>query len=113
MQDSRMMADTGCMPKVSGSRSDTPLGAPRPGSTPTRMLNSTPPTISTRWGTVSAIVKPCSSASKFSMALQVQCHAEQPVRQRDLEQSLEHDVEGDCGNDRNDKRAQHAQSALE
>ena len=42
MLDSRMMAETGCMPKVSGSSSDTPFGAPRPGSTPTRMPSSTP-----------------------------------------------------------------------
>ena len=42
IEESRMMADTGCIPKVSGSSSDTPLGAPRPGSTPTRMPSSTP-----------------------------------------------------------------------
>ena len=45
IEESRMMADTGCIPKVSGSSSDTPLGAPRPGSTPTRMPSSTPITI--------------------------------------------------------------------
>ena len=45
IDESRMMADTGCIPKVSGSSSDTPLGAPRPGSTPTRMPSSTPITI--------------------------------------------------------------------
>ena len=48
MLDSRMMAETGCMPKVSGSSSDTPFGAPSPGSTPTRMPSSTPTTISAR-----------------------------------------------------------------
>ena len=42
IDESRMMADTGCIPKVSGSSSDTPLGAPRPGNTPTRMPSSTP-----------------------------------------------------------------------
>ena len=61
MLDSRMIAETGCMPKVSGSSSDTPLGAPRPGSTPTRMPSSTPPTIRAMCGTEIAIVKPCSS----------------------------------------------------
>jgi hypothetical protein len=45
IEESRMIADTGCIPKVSGSSSDTPLGAPRPGSTPTRMPSSTPITI--------------------------------------------------------------------
>ena len=43
---SRMIAETGSMVKVSGSSSDTPFGAPRPGSTPTRMPSSTPMTIS-------------------------------------------------------------------
>jgi len=42
IDESRMMADTGCIPKVSGSSSDTPLGAPSPGKTPTRMPSSTP-----------------------------------------------------------------------
>jgi hypothetical protein len=45
IEDSRMIADTGCIPKVSGSSSDTPFGAPRPGKTPTRMPSSTPITI--------------------------------------------------------------------
>jgi hypothetical protein len=40
-----MMADTGCIPKVSGSSSDTPLGARGRASTPTRMPSSTPITI--------------------------------------------------------------------
>ena len=37
------MAETGSIEKVSGSSSVTPFGAPRPGSTPTRMPSSTPP----------------------------------------------------------------------
>ena len=45
---SRMIAETGSIEKVSGSSSDTPLGAPSPGSTPTRMPSSTPATISAR-----------------------------------------------------------------
>ena len=48
MQESRMIADTGDMLKVSGSSSATPFGAPRPGSTPTRMPSSTPITIRPR-----------------------------------------------------------------
>ena len=31
IEESRMIADTGCIPKVSGSSSDTPLGAPEAG----------------------------------------------------------------------------------
>ena len=54
------------MPKVSGSSSETPFGAPSPGSTPTRMPSRTPMTISTRCCQLSAMVKPCRSASRFS-----------------------------------------------
>ncbi len=62
MHDSRMIAETGGIVNVSGSSSVTPLGAPRPGSTPTRMPSSTPTTISSRWYGVSATAKPCISA---------------------------------------------------
>ena len=48
IDDSTMMPLIGSMPKVSGSSSVTPFGAPSPGSTPTRMPSSTPPTISAR-----------------------------------------------------------------
>jgi len=48
MQESRMIAEVGLMVKVSGSSRATPLGAPRPGSTPTRMPSSTPITIRAR-----------------------------------------------------------------
>ena len=48
MLASRMIAETGSIVKVSGMSSVTPLGAPRPGSTPTRMPNRTPTTISIR-----------------------------------------------------------------
>jgi hypothetical protein len=43
-----MMPLIGSMLKVSGISSVTPLGAPSPGSTPTRMPSSTPPAISAR-----------------------------------------------------------------
>src|SRR5262245_63828704 len=33
MVDRRMIADTGCIPNVRGRSSETPLGAPSPGST--------------------------------------------------------------------------------
>src|SRR5512143_1390371 len=68
MHDSRMIADTGCIVNVSGSSSVTPLGAPSPGSTPTRMPSSTPTTISITWYGVRATANPCSSASKDSIA---------------------------------------------
>lgn len=40
-----MIADTGDMVKVSGNSNATPLGAPSPGNTPTRIPSSTPTTI--------------------------------------------------------------------
>ena len=57
----RMMAATGSMVKVSGIRMVTPFGAPRPGSTPTRMPSSTPTIISATWYQVSATAKPWKS----------------------------------------------------
>src|ERR1700738_2317245 len=98
MHESRMMADTGCMPKVSGNNSDTPFGAPSPGSTPTRMPSSTPITISARCGTVTAMVKPCKSSSRFSIRLlrsEAERGGERAVRQGHLEQAFEDDVERD------------------
>lgn len=49
MQLKRMMAETGSIVKVSGRSSDTPFGAPRPGSTPTRMPSITPIIMSAMW----------------------------------------------------------------
>src|ERR1700692_567134 len=98
MLDSRMIAETGCMPKVSGSNSDTPFGAPSPGSTPTRMPSSTPITISARCGTVTAMVNPCKSSSRFSIRCprsETERRGERAVRQGHLEQAFEDDVERD------------------
>src|ERR1700676_4393513 len=106
MQESRMMADTGCMPKVSGSSSDTPLGAPRPGSTPTTMPSSTRISIRKMWLPDSAIEKPWSRASRFSneTPLKSKRGAEHAARQRDLECKLEYQVERHCCGDRGDGR---------
>src|SRR5580698_10189631 len=100
MLESRMMADTGCMPKVSGSSSDTPLGAPRPGKTPTRM----PSSIRKIWLPDSAMLKPCIRALRFSNAFPSETEeiAERAARQRDLERQLEGQIERDRGADRGD-----------
>src|ERR1700704_5492988 len=85
IDESRMMADTGCIPKVSGSSSDTPLGAPRPGSTPINIRKM--------WLPDSAMPKPCMSASRFSKRsapLKAQQDAEHTARQRYLERQLEY-----------------------
>ena len=41
-----MIAETGSIEKVNGSSSETPLGAPSPGSTPTSTPSRTPAIIS-------------------------------------------------------------------
>ena len=46
IEDRRMIAETGVIVKVSGKSRVTPLGAPSPGKTPTRMPSITPPIIS-------------------------------------------------------------------
>jgi hypothetical protein len=46
---SRMIAATGSMVKVRGRSNETPLGAPSPGRTPTRIPSRTPIIISATW----------------------------------------------------------------
>ena len=53
-----MMAEIGSIVKVSGRRSDTPFGAPSPGSTPTRIPSMTPMTMMTMWCVVMMVAKP-------------------------------------------------------
>src|SRR6266496_1818456 len=59
MQDSITIADVGSMVKVSGSRIATPLGPPRPGSTPTKLPSTSPTIISSSVFHVSSTAKPC------------------------------------------------------
>jgi len=49
IDESTMIPLIGSMLYVSGRSSVTPFGAPRPGSTPTRIPSSTPPTIRPTW----------------------------------------------------------------
>ena len=72
IDDSRMIAAVGSSVKVSGMRSDTPFGAPRPGSTPTTRPRSTPATISSMWVGVIATPKPCMRRSKLLMSMRLQ-----------------------------------------
>src|SRR5689334_9873041 len=100
MLESRMIAETGCMPKVSGSSSETPFGAPRPGSTPTKMPKSTPVTMRTIWLNESATSKPCISSEMFSIAScssESEKGAEPPARHHDVEGPLEDPVEDRLG----------------
>src|SRR6185503_16773970 len=93
MLERRMMAETGCIPKVRGSSSDTPLGAPRPGSTPTRMPSRTPITMSTMCCIVMAMENPCIRDSILLPMARSEAHyVEQgAVRQRHDEQLFEHE----------------------
>ena len=69
MQDSITMAEVGSIVKVSGSRIATPLGPPRPGSTPTKMPSTSPTIMSASVFQVSRTPKPCNSSPKASIAL--------------------------------------------
>src|SRR3569833_3574062 len=105
MLDSRMMAETGCMPKVSGNKSATPFGAPRPGSTPTRIPSSPPIIISPTCCIVMAMPKPCIRESMLPMTRSESHHLKQrAVRQRDDEQLFEHEIEKQRHGDRHRAR---------
>src|SRR6516164_11708183 len=88
MHDSITMADVGSIVNVSGSRIATPLGPPRPGSTPTKMPSRRPSSISDRIFHLSRTAKPWSSSVSAATSILV---AEEP-----LERPLGHDhVESD------------------
>ena len=116
MLDSRMMADTGSMPKVSGSSSDTPLGAPRPGRTPTRMpkQHAADHEDDVRHGDRDGeAVQESFEVFHFWRGLEVfEYRADQAVRQRDLEDLFEHGPEHDGGHERDDESAHDADAAL-
>src|SRR5690349_13045537 len=102
MLDRRMIAETGCMPKVSGSSSETPFGAPSPGRTPTRMPKRTPTIISAIWLNESATSKPCISSEMFSIAScpsEPEKAAEPAPRHHDVEGALEDVIEQQLGPD--------------
>src|SRR6201985_2990421 len=91
MQDSITMAEVGSMVKVSGNRIATPLGPPRPGSTPTKMPSTSPTIISAMIFHVIRTAKPCSNNPKASMK-SLSCswnHAS--VAEGRLKRSLGHD----------------------
>src|ERR1700742_3300903 len=81
MQDSITMAEVGSMVKVSGSRIATPLGPPRPGSTPTKMPSTSPTIISASVFQVSRTAKPCRSRPKASIKAHYEFrrHCEEPT----------------------------------
>ena len=67
MQDSITIAEVGSIVNVSGSRIATPLGPPRPGSTPTKMPSTSPSIISSSVFHVSSTAKPCIKRPRASI----------------------------------------------
>src|SRR6266496_4920958 len=97
MQESMTMAEVGSMVKVSGSRIATPLGPPRPGSTPTKMPSTSPTIISSSVFHVSSTAKPCIKRPKASMTqspidrLTAEGRFERPLRHDDVKGDVERD----------------------
>src|SRR5262245_34739203 len=97
MQDSITIAEVGSIVKVSGSRIATPLGPPRPGSTPTKMPSTSPIIISSSVFQVSSTAKPCIKRPKASMSqspidrLAAEGRFQRPLRHDDVERNVERD----------------------
>src|ERR1700704_3491964 len=91
MLESITMAEVGSIEKVSGSRIATPLGPPRPGSTPTKMPSTSPIIIKASVFQVSSTVKPCNSRVKASIGfvLEAEGRFKRPFRHDDIERDLE------------------------
>src|ERR1700704_2104786 len=92
MQDSITMAEVGSIVNVRGSRIATPLGPPRPGSTPTKMPSTRPTIMSDSVFTVSSTWKPCMSRPSASI---VALEPEQGLERALGHDDVERDVEGD------------------
>src|SRR5437667_3082618 len=89
IQDSITIAEVGSIVNVSGSRIATPLGPPRPGSTPTKMPSTRPRIIKVMIFQVMRTAKPCNSNPNASMTGFL-------AAERRFERALWHDdVEGD------------------
>src|SRR5882672_2475165 len=93
MHESITIAEVGSMVKVSGSRIATPLGPPRPGSTPTKMPSTKPTSISDRILNVSRTWKPWSRRPSASM-LEAEQGLERALGHDDVERDIERDEHG-------------------
>src|SRR5690242_6080149 len=94
MHDSITMADVGSIVNVSGSRMATPLGPPRPGSTPTKMPSTSPTIIKASVFEVSRNAKPCRSSPKASLELVPEQCFERPLGHDDVERDVEGNEHG-------------------
>src|SRR6185312_2902112 len=91
MHDSITIAEVGSIVNVSGSRIATPLGPPRPGSTPTKMPSTRPRIIKVMIFQVMRTAKPCSSNPNASMTglLAAQGRFERSLRHDDVKGDVE------------------------
>src|ERR1700733_13045988 len=106
MLDNITMAEVGSMVNVSGSRIATPLGPPRPGSTPTKMPSTRPTIIRAIVFHVIRTTKPCISRPKASMEY-LSWLVRASVAEGLFERSLRHDdVKGDIKGHEHDCREQ-------
>src|ERR1700760_1318031 len=96
MLDSITIAEVGSIVKVSGSRIATPLGPPRPGSTPTKIPSTSPTIIRTSVLPVSRTAKPCIKRPKASIAIRLVAEGrfERPLRHDDVEGDVEGNEHG-------------------
>src|SRR5471032_507660 len=91
MLESITIADVGSIVKVSGRRIATPLGPPRPGSTPTKMPSTRPTIMRDRILNVSSTSKPWSSSPNASIVSRLVAEQgfERPLRHDDVESVVE------------------------
>ena len=85
------MADVGSIVKVSGSRIATPLGPPRPGSTPTKMPSVSPTIISASVFQVSRTANRGEQSSHGSISKQ---GFKRPLRHDDVERNIKSNKHG-------------------
>src|SRR3954451_11961470 len=88
MQESMMMADVGCIVKVSGSRIATPFGPPRPGSTPMTIPSTSPIAIMPMVYHVGATAKPCRSELRSSTSTFPRSRLERSVAEQRFQRAF-------------------------
>src|SRR5712691_1117593 len=106
MHESITMAEVGSIVKVSGRRMATPLGPPRPGSTPTKMPRIKPTIISASVFHVSSTLKPYIRRPNASIPLTLVTEQgfERPLRHDDVERDLESDEHDEREEERREQR---------
>src|SRR3954451_7063269 len=106
MHESITIAVVGSMLKVSGSRMATPLGPPRPGSTPTNMPSTRPRIMNASVLKVISTLKPWSRSPNASIAplLEPEGRFQRALRHDHVESDIEGDEHGDGKNQSGENR---------